>query len=97
MTSIKGAVNAIADVKVGTTSIGSDGRAMTQLTVTNPTTDMHDYTISVSFTDQSGNLLDATVVTVTGVPPNGTATATAHSNRTLAGNPTAKVTAAVRH
>ena len=97
MSSAKGAVDATADVKAGATKADSDGKTIAELTVTNPTADQHDYTISVSFNDQSGNLLDAAVVSVSAVPPNGSVTATARSNRTLSGATTAKVTAVVRH
>jgi hypothetical protein len=92
-----GVQGAAADVKVRATKADSDGKAIAELTVTNPTAGRHDYTISVSFNDQSGKLLDAAVVSVSAVPPNGSATATARGNRTLSGATTAKVTAAVRH
>jgi hypothetical protein len=97
MAAAKGAFDATSDVKAGEVSTDSDGRTSSELTVTNPTSDPHDYTISVSFTDDSDKLLDATVVTVSGVAANGSATATARSNRTLTGATTVKVTGAVRH
>jgi hypothetical protein len=84
-------------VTAGPVTIGADGRAVSQLTVKNPTSQTHDYTISVEFDDPSGNLLDATIVTVSQVPANGSATATARSNRNLSGSVTAKITAAIRH
>ncbi|ACU75435.1 hypothetical protein Caci_6589 [Catenulispora acidiphila DSM 44928] len=90
-------VTAASDVTAGPATTGSDGRAECPLTVRNPTSDPHDYTISVAFDDPNGNLLDATVVTVSAVPANGTATATARSNRDLSGSIAAKITAAVRH
>ena len=90
-------VTAASDVSAGPVTTASDGRAQAQLTVHNPTSETHDYTISVAFDDQSGNLMDAVVVTVSSVPANGSATATARSNRDLSGALTAKVTAAVRH
>lgn len=94
---ISGAVTAASDVTAGPVTIGSDGRAVSQLTVHNPTSETHDYTISVAFDDPSGNLLDATALTVSKVPANGSATATARSNRNLSGALTAKIVAAVRH
>jgi len=94
---VSGAVTAASDVTAGPVTIGSDGRAVSQLTVHNPTSEVHDYTISVAFDDPSGNLLDATAVTVSKVPPNGSATATARSNRDLSGTLTAKISAAIRH
>lgn len=94
---IKGGVDAAGDVSPGPATIGSDKKAVSQLKVTNPTSDPHDYTISVAFNDASGNLLDATVVSVSQVPANGTKDATAKSNRDLSGTVTAKISAAVRH
>ncbi|NUP50233.1 MAG: hypothetical protein HOW97_23430 [Catenulispora sp.] len=84
-------------MSVGNVTFASDGKAEVQLNVTNPTADDHDYTISITFDDPNGNLLDATVVTVSQVPGNGSKDATARSNRDLSGTLTAKVTAAVRH
>lgn len=94
---ISGGISAASDVTAGPVTIGSDGRAECPLTVRNPTSQAHDYTISLTFDDQSGNLLDVTALTVSNVPANGSATATARSNRNLSGTITAKVTAAVRH
>ena len=84
-------------MSAGPATIGSDGKAAAQLKVTNSTSESHDYTISVSFNDANGKLLDATVVDVSQVPANGSKDATAKSNRDLSGTVTAKVTAAVRH
>ncbi|GAA2048525.1 hypothetical protein GCM10009839_62680 [Catenulispora yoronensis] len=94
---IKGGVDAAGDVTAGAAKIDSDGKAVSELKVANPTADAHDYTISVAFDDPNGNLLDAVVVNASQVPANGTATAEARSNRQLTGTVTAKVTAAVRH
>lgn len=97
LAAVKGAVDATADVRTGKTSTDSNGRTVSRLTVTNPTGDQHDYTVSVSFDDTTGNLLDVVVVSVSAVPAHGSATATAQSNRSLPDADIAKVTAAVRH
>jgi hypothetical protein len=97
LNSAKDAVTATGDVKTGPVSTDADGKAISTLTVTNPTADQHTYTISVSFEDSKGTLLDATVVTVDNVAGHGSATATAKSNRTLSNAAQVKVTAAVRH
>jgi hypothetical protein len=94
---IKNGVDATSDAKVGAVTVGSDGHATTQVTVTNPTDKQHDYTVAVSFDDQNGALQDAVVVSVSGVAGKATATATARSNRQLSGTLTAKVTAAIQH
>ncbi|GAA2006045.1 hypothetical protein [Catenulispora subtropica] len=94
---IKGAVDATADVKAGPVTTDSNGKAVSELTVTNPTASPHDYTVTVSFDDPNGNFLDAAVVNVSGVPANSTSKATAKSNRDLSGSLTVKVTSAIRH
>lgn len=94
---VKGAVDATSDVQSGRTSTDSIGRTVSRLTVTNPTGDQHNYTISVAFDDTTGNLLDVVVVSVSAVPAHGSTTATAQSNRPLTDADIAKVTAAVRH
>jgi hypothetical protein len=94
---ITGGATAASDVTAGPVTIGSDGRAVSQLTVHNPTSEAHDYTISVEFDDAGGNLLDVTLVTVSNVPAGGSATATARSNRTLSGPLSVKITNAIRH
>lgn len=94
---IKGGVDATADVGAGAVTIDSDGKAESVLKVTNPTSEVHDYTVSVTFHDAGGGLVDATAVTVSQVPANGSKDATAKSNRKLSGTITVKVTAAIRH
>jgi hypothetical protein len=97
LSSVSGAIDADSDVALGTVTSTSDGKATVQLTVTNPTADVHDYTVSVSFEDGDGSLEDAVVVSVDNVPANGKATATATSNRKLTGTVKAEVSSAVRH
>jgi hypothetical protein len=94
---VKGGADATADITAGPVTTGSDGKAVSELTVTNPTSDAHDYTVSVTFDDANGKLQDATVLTVSTVPANGSSKATAKSNRDLSGPLTAKVTIALRH
>ncbi|MBC3842403.1 hypothetical protein GXW82_26070 [Streptacidiphilus sp. 4-A2] len=67
------------------------------MTVTNPTSDPHTYTVSVSFKNQDGSLLDVVVVTVPDVSAHGAAQATARSHRDLTGATSVEITAAVRH
>ena len=95
--SIKDSINATADVKAGAPGTASDGRTTAELTVSNPTSDQHTYTVSVSFKNQDGSLLDVVVVTVPNVAAHGTARATARSSHDLSGATSAEVTAAVRH
>lgn len=97
MSSVSGAVDAGSDVSLGTVTFTADGKATVPLTISNPTADVSDYTVSVNFEDQSGSLQDAVVVSVSDVPANGKATATATSNRKLSGTIKAEVSSAVRH
>ncbi|WRZ93311.1 FxLYD domain-containing protein [Streptomyces sp. NBC_01007] len=94
----KGGVDAKDEVKLdGNASPDSDGRATVKVTVTNPTSSAKSYVVQVDFRDQSGNLLDTTVVTVNDVAGNGSKDATARSNRSLTGDVKTTVARAVRH
>ncbi|MFJ5774886.1 hypothetical protein [Streptomyces sp. NPDC093094] len=94
---IKGGADATKDVSVGTPKTDSDGRATVELTVDNSADDTRSYAVQVNFTDQNGNILDATVVTVSDVPSDRTKDATARSNRDLTGDLKAEVARAVRY
>jgi hypothetical protein len=94
----KGGVDAKDEVKLdGNASPGSDGRATVKVTVTNPTSSAKSYVVQVDFRDQSGNLLDTTVVTVNDVAGGASKDGTARSNRSLTGDVKAGVARAVRH
>ena len=97
LASVKAGVDATSDVTVGSPSTASDGRTTASLTITNSTSDQHTYTVSVSFKNQDGTLLDVVVVNVSNVPAHGTAQATARSTHDLSGASTAEVTVALRH
>ncbi|WP_328555918.1 FxLYD domain-containing protein [Streptomyces sp. NBC_00358] len=94
----KNGVDAKDEVKLdGSASADSDGRATVELTVTNPTSSAKSYVVQVDFRDQSGNLLDTTVVTVNDVAGGASKNATARSNRSLTGDVKTGVARAVRH
>ncbi|MFD8598882.1 hypothetical protein ACFV1L_28155 [Kitasatospora sp. NPDC059646] len=97
LASVKGGLNAKDDVAVGAATTGSDGKAEATLTVTNHGSQPGKYTIQVNFDDASGNLLDATVVSVPEVAAGATSQATARSNRSLNGPVTAVVANALRY
>ncbi|MEU3300764.1 MULTISPECIES: hypothetical protein [unclassified Streptomyces] len=96
MAKVKGGLNAATDVKAGPTTADGD-RVTSEITATNPTGEATDYTVLVNWKDSDGNLLDATVVSIDGVPAGGTKSATARSNRSLTGTPAADIGKAVRH
>ncbi|WP_245173521.1 hypothetical protein [Streptomyces aureus] len=94
----KGGVDAKSEVKTaGAASPDSDGRATVKVTATNPTSSAKSYVVQVDFRDQSGNLLDTTVVTVDDVAGGGSKDATARSNRSLTGDVKTDVARAARH
>ncbi|MFJ9605499.1 hypothetical protein ACIRS1_03990 [Kitasatospora sp. NPDC101176] len=94
---IKGGLDAEGDVTVdGVTSV-SGGKAQAALTVTNHGQQSYRYLIQVNFTDDSGQVQDATVVTVQDVAAGQTAQAVASSNRDLSGTVKAVVANAVRY
>ncbi|MFC9326736.1 hypothetical protein [Kitasatospora sp. NPDC057015] len=94
---VKGGLEAQGDVTVGDVTTDSQGRAQTQLTVKNGQSQSYRYSIQVNWTDQSGNVLDATVVSVPEVAAGQSAQATATSNRDLSGDVKAVVVRAVRY
>ncbi|MFH9348346.1 hypothetical protein [Kitasatospora sp. NPDC017646] len=94
---IKGGLDAKGDVSVGAVSIGPDGKAQAQLTVTNHGQQSYEYVIQVNFTDQGGELLDATAVTVEGLAAGRSTQAVAHGNRDLSGTVKAEAANAIRY
>ncbi|MET8860526.1 MULTISPECIES: hypothetical protein [unclassified Streptomyces] len=94
----KGGADAKDEVKIdGTASPDSDGRATVKVTAANPTSSAKSYVVQVDFRDQSGNLLDTTVVTVNDVAGNASKDGTARSNRSLTGDVKTDVARAARH
>ncbi|MET9900861.1 hypothetical protein [Streptomyces sp. NPDC006446] len=94
----KNGVDAKNEVKLdGDASPDSDGRVAVKVTAANPTSSAKSYIVQVDFRDQSGNLLDTTVVTVSDVAGNASKDATARSNRSLTGDVKTAVARAVRY
>jgi hypothetical protein len=94
---VKGGLEAQGDVTTGNVTTDSQGRAQVQLTVKNGQSQSYRYSVQVNFTDQSGNVLDAVVVSVPEVAAGQSAQATAVSNRDLSGDVKAVVVRAVRY
>ncbi|NUP20281.1 MAG: hypothetical protein HOZ81_30185 [Streptomyces sp.] len=94
---IKGGIDAKDAVRLGDTKTDSDGRSTVQVTAENTTDSTKSFTVQVNFKDEDGNLLDAAVVTVSGVAANKTANATARSTRDLSGEVKAEVARALRY
>ncbi|MER7704832.1 FxLYD domain-containing protein [Kitasatospora sp. NPDC097605] len=93
---IKGGLDAKGDVALGAVSF-ANGKAETTLTVTNHGQNTSRYVIQVNFTDDSGNVLDVTAVTVPDLAAGQNTEAKATSNRDLSGSVKAVVANAVRY
>ncbi|MET8699062.1 FxLYD domain-containing protein [Kitasatospora sp. NPDC004723] len=93
---IKGGLDAKGDVALGAVSF-ANGKAETTLTVTNHGQDTSRYVIQVNFTDDSGNVLDVTAVTVPDLAAGQKTEAKATSNRDLSGSVKVAVANAVRY
>ncbi|GHC58640.1 hypothetical protein [Streptomyces cinnamoneus] len=95
---VKNGVAAKDEVKLGTPTIGGDGRATVKVTAHNTADSAKSFAVLVQFKDKDGNLVDVTVVTVTNVGAKADGEATATGNRKLSGSDIrAEVGSAVRY
>ncbi|WP_167409702.1 hypothetical protein [Streptomyces africanus] len=94
---IRGGIDVKGDVKAGRPTVGSDGRARAEVTVTNTDDSERSFAVQVDFTDAGGRLTDTVIVTVDHVQAGDTATATARSTHDLSGQVRAEVPRAVRY
>ncbi|MFB6892658.1 FxLYD domain-containing protein [Kitasatospora sp. NPDC056327] len=93
---VKGGLDAKGDVTAGAVSI-ADGKAEVTLTVTNHEQESNQYVVQVNFTDDSGNVLDATAVKVPDLAAGQSTEVKARSNRDLTGSVKAVIANAVRY
>ncbi|GGT82377.1 hypothetical protein ACH4HG_09965 [Streptomyces coeruleorubidus] len=94
---IRGGIDVKGDVKVGATTVGSDGRARAEVTVDNTDDSARSFAVQVDFDDAGGRLIDTVIVTVEHVQAGDSATATARSTHDLSGEVRAEVARAVRY
>ncbi|MGN9755784.1 FxLYD domain-containing protein [Streptomyces sp. SD31] len=94
---IKGGVDAKDAVSLGDPKTDADGRTTVEVTAQNTTDSTKSFAAQINFRDTDGKLLDATVVTVSDVPPSETARATARSTRDLDGEVRTEVARALRY
>ncbi|KUM86247.1 MULTISPECIES: hypothetical protein [Streptomyces] len=94
---IKNGVDAKDAVRLGRPVTASDGRTTVEVTAANSAAGAKSFAVQVDFTDGSGKLLDAVVVTVPDVPAGSTGKGTARSTHRLSGDVRAKVSRAVRY
>ncbi|MGW6021003.1 FxLYD domain-containing protein [Streptomyces sp. NPDC055099] len=97
MAEVKDGVDSKGDVKVEGPTKSEGDRTTAEVTATNPKDKKADYTISVNFRDNDGNLLDTAVLNITDVEPGKSKSGTARSNRSLSGTPKAEISRALRH
>lgn len=94
---IKGGVDAKGAVRLGGTTTDSDGRTTVEATVENTTDSTKSFAVQVDFRNESGDLLDATVVTVSDVAAGQSGKGTARSTHDLSGDVKAEVARALRY
>lgn len=94
---IKGGVDAKGAVQLGDPTTASDGRTTAEVTVENTTDSTKSFAVQVNFRNENGDLLDATVVTVSDVAAGGTGKGTARSTHDLSGDVKAEVARALRY
>ncbi|MFJ7075407.1 hypothetical protein [Streptomyces sp. NPDC098781] len=94
---ITGGVDVKGSVSVGKATTDSGGRASAEVTARNTTGSTRSFAVQVDFKDDSGNLLDATVVTLSDVAGGESGKGTARSTRDLSGDVRAEVARAVRY
>jgi len=88
--------SANSDVKVTSVTHRSDGKVVAAITITNSTSDKHNYSVQIKF-EENGTTMDVATKIVNDVAGKGTAEATVTSNRSLAANTTAGVLSASRY
>jgi hypothetical protein len=97
---LAGAASALdvrSDVTTGPVQTASSGRSTSVVQVKNTSGSTADFTVVLTFRDDSGKVLDAVVMTIDKVPAGGTGSGTATSNRDLSGTVTVQVDSALRH
>jgi hypothetical protein len=94
---IKGGIDAKDAVQLGDPTTDSDGRTTAEITAENTTDATKSFAVQVNFRNENGDLLDATVVTVSDVAAGETGKGTARSTRDLGGDAKAEVARALRY
>ncbi|WP_239515979.1 MULTISPECIES: hypothetical protein [unclassified Streptomyces] len=94
---IKDGVDAKEEVTLGAPSTDGEGYATVPVSVQNTDGSTKSFAVQVNMKDESGNLLDTVVVTVSDVPGNGVAQASARSTHKLSGTVVAETGTALRY
>ncbi|MFF9978523.1 hypothetical protein [Streptomyces erythrochromogenes] len=94
---VKNGVNAKDQVSLGAVATDADGYTTVPVTVRNTDDATKSFAVQVEFKDESGNLVDTVVVTVSDVAGQGTGQGTARSTHKLSGTVTAQTGTALRY
>ncbi|MFE0011247.1 hypothetical protein ACFVZX_32700, partial [Streptomyces erythrochromogenes] len=94
---VKNGVNAKDQVSLGTVATDTDGYTTVPVTVRNTDDATKSFAVQVEFKDESGNLVDTVVVTVSDVAGKGTGQGAARSTHKLSGTVTAQTGTALRY
>ncbi|WP_405533206.1 hypothetical protein OG592_38885 [Streptomyces avidinii] len=94
---VKNGVDAKGQVTLGSVATGTDGYTTVPVTVQNTDDGTKSFAVQVEFKDESGNLVDTAVVTITDVAGKGTGQGTARSTHKLSGTVTAQTGTALRY
>ncbi|MEU4486170.1 hypothetical protein [Streptomyces purpurascens] len=94
---IQDGIDVKGDVKAAPPTVGSDGRARSEVTVDNTDDAARSFAVQVNFTDAGNQLIDTVIVTVSNVQAGHSATATARGTHDVSGEVGAEVARAVRY
>ncbi|WP_327387673.1 hypothetical protein [Streptomyces sp. NBC_01207] len=94
---VKDGVNAKDQVSLGAVTTDGDGYTTVPVTARNTDDSTKSFAVQVEFKDESGNLIDTVVVTITDVAGKGTGQGTARSTHKLSGTVSTQTGSALRY
>ncbi|WP_030770735.1 hypothetical protein [Streptomyces sp. NRRL F-2664] len=94
---VKNGVDAKGQVTLGAVAADADGYTTVPVKVANTDEAAKSFAVQVEFKDESGNVVDTVVVTVSDVPGKGTGQGTARSTHKLSGTVSAQTATALRY
>uniref|UniRef100_A0AAU2JZE1 Lipoprotein n=1 Tax=Streptomyces sp. NBC_00049 TaxID=2903617 RepID=A0AAU2JZE1_9ACTN len=97
LSEVKDGVDARDQVSLGAPATDANGYTTVPVTVRNTDDGTKSFAVQVEFKDESGNLVDTVVMTVSDVAGKGTAEGTARSTHKLSGKVSAQVGTALRY
>ncbi|MER6448074.1 hypothetical protein [Streptomyces venezuelae] len=97
LSGVKDGIDAKGEVTLGTVTTAGDGYTTVPVTAQNTDDATKSFAVQVEFKDESGNLVDTVVVTITNVAGKGTGQGTARSTHELSGTISAQTGTALRY